>query len=340
MSVALYCVLSLCFDFNVINFFLANFSFATPSKPPASSNTQTSSFASASTPAPAFRNPSFTTPRRAFDSELFSETSGAESSPADNADAEDTPENQRTRTAMTTFSSNNHEKKPIFGKFGLDYKGSSPGRGELRRPKYSDAIVHKVRKRKRLDREYALQFGRRGSSGSDSESGERHNGRTERSSSRNNPPKQESVWSSFFSFIESKPALPYILSYYAQLLLNWFLVLAVIYIAWIFFTTIRADVDKASEAAAASVLAEMAQCSRDYLDNKCARNQRAPALESVCQGWEACMNQDPSQVGRARVSAHTFAEIFNSFVEPISWKAMVRPTRAPFPCMSSLANLY
>jgi hypothetical protein len=125
------------------------------------------------------------------------------------------------------------------------------------------------------------------------------------------------------SGIESRPSLPYILSYYAQLLLNYFLVFFVIYLVWNFFLTIRADVDKASEAAAASVLAEMAQCAQQYAENRCAKDMRVPAMETICQSWETCMNRDPSQVGRARVSAHTFAEIFNSFVEPISWKAMV-----------------
>jgi hypothetical protein len=40
------------------------------------------------------------------------------------------------------------------------------------------------------------------------------------------------------------------------------------------------------------------------------------------------MNRDPTVVGRARVSAETFAEIINSFIEPISYKTMVCITRA------------
>lgn len=35
------------------------------------------------------------------------------------------------------------------------------------------------------------------------------------------------------------------------------------------------------------------------------------------------MNRDPAVVGRAKVSAETFAEIINSFVEPISYKTMI-----------------
>lgn len=81
--------------------------------------------------------------------------------------------------------------------------------------------------------------------------------------------------------------------------------------------------DKASEAAAGAVLAEMAECAAQYAQNRCSKDQRVPAMQAVCENWEKCMNRDPSHVGRARVSAHTFAEIFNSLVEPISWKAMV-----------------
>jgi hypothetical protein len=46
-------------------------------------------------------------------------------------------------------------------------------------------------------------------------------------------------------------------------------------------------------------------------------------MEKACLAWEKCMNRDPTVVGRARVSAETFAEIINSFIEPISYKTMV-----------------
>jgi hypothetical protein len=67
----------------------------------------------------------------------------------------------------------------------------------------------------------------------------------------------------------------------------------------------------------------MAVCSKEYLENRCAPNTRVPAMEKACLAWEKCMNRDPTVVGRARVSAETFAEIINSFIEPISYKTMV-----------------
>jgi hypothetical protein len=35
------------------------------------------------------------------------------------------------------------------------------------------------------------------------------------------------------------------------------------------------------------------------------------------------MNRDPTSVGRARIGAEMVAEVFNGFVEPISWKTLV-----------------
>jgi hypothetical protein len=171
-----------------------------------------------------------------------------------------------------------------------------------------------------MEMEYAVAHGRRGSSDVESDTADRRShGRREHSTS----PAAQSWLASVLSFIESKPTLPYILSYYVQLALNYFLVGLLMYIIWCFVSTIRADVDKESEAQIEVIRGQMAQCAAKYVENRCAKSTRLPALESICSEWDACMNQDPTRVGRARVSAHTFAEIFNSFVEPISWKAMV-----------------
>lgn len=43
-----------------------------------------------------------------------------------------------------------------------------------------------------------------------------------------------------------------------------------------------------------------------------------------CGVWETCMNRDPTKVGRAKVGAELIAEVVNGFVEPISWKTLVR----------------
>lgn len=180
--------------------------------------------------------------------------------------------------------------------------------------------MKKIRKRQRVSRSRAALRGHRGGSDDESVDGD------SRPNSRSNsaPENIRQGWlSALLSGIESRPNLPGVLSYYAQLILNFFLVFLTIYGILMFWLTIRADVDKASEEAAAAVLAEMALCAKEYVENKCAPETRVRAMESVCNNWEQCMNRDPNSVGRARISARTFAEIFNSFIEPISMKAMV-----------------
>lgn len=127
----------------------------------------------------------------------------------------------------------------------------------------------------------------------------------------------------FCQFLVNHPTLPHILTFYAQLLFNLFCIGCVMYIVYSFWATIRSDVDKKAAEASYELLAEMADCASRYTENRCAPDTRVPAMETICANWEKCMGQNPDNVGRARVSAHTFAEIFNGFIEPISYKAMV-----------------
>ncbi|KAI9760140.1 MAG: serine/threonine protein kinase, CMGC group [Chaenotheca gracillima] len=281
-------------------------------------------------PMPSFRDASFTTPRK-FDLDMCS--SGAENpSSPENADAEDTPD-APSRT-MTKFSANdnsnkNDKKGSIFGRFG------SPGRGELRRGVFSDNITHRVRKRRRreADRENR-QLARRGSQDDDSSYDDQDSQRPKDRKDHNIVPPSIGTIPALFGWLESHPHLPHILSYYAQLLLNVFAVLFIIYLVYVVVSTIRSDVDMASDEAMADILAEMAACAQQFVENKCDRSNRVPALEKVCTNWEKCMNRDPASVGRARVSAHTFAEILNSFIEPISYKALVFILTIIFGCVA------
>lgn len=276
--------------------------------------------------APPFRNPSFTTPRK-FDAEMFSSGPENPSSP-DNADGKDTPDQPsrsaaaRPSTAIAQFKGDatNEKTQPFFGRFG----GGSPGRGKVPRGKFSDAIVKKVQKRRRKEAEKDGRLAtRRSSEDSDSENSGQGptSGKQKVNSSEN-----LSWFASFFAFIETHPALPHVLSFYAQLLLNIFLVSCFIYIVYSFWITIRGDVDKKSQEVVLEAMLEISACAKSYVENKCDHGTRVPAMETVCNNWKSCMDRDPNAVGRARVSAHTFAEIFNSFIEPISYKAMVTLT--------------
>ena len=71
------------------------------------------------------------------------------------------------------------------------------------------------------------------------------------------------------------------------------------------------------------IVQEIAICALQYKTNLCASNP-IPAMIQQCGNWETCMNRDPAIVGRAKVGAELIAEVVNGFIEPISWKALVK----------------
>lgn len=242
---------------------------------------------------------------------------------------DDNDDDSPTKPASSRDGDGRSEKKAHL--FDIPGKVNTPGRGEVRRGfhKMSDALTRRIKKKRRnadVDRETRHHHHHHRYETEDSDNNG-YSGDIKRGGHSKFQQQQSSSSSSFipslFTYLESHPNLPHVLSYYAQFLLNVFLVFFFIYIIYSFWSTIRSDVDKKSEVVAAETLAEMAACAHQFVENRCDRATRVPAMESVCDSWERCMNKDPSSVGRARVSAHTFAEIFNSFVEPISYKAMV-----------------
>jgi len=141
--------------------------------------------------------------------------------------------------------------------------------------------------------------------------------------------------SNLFSFIAAHPTVPQILSFYAQLAFNFFILVFIAFILWSIYSAFRADVDEMAHNAAGDIYAAIAECSKKYDDNRCALvDARPPALHGQCEEWARCMSRDPMKVGRARLSARTFAEIFNNFVEPISYKAMAFSAILIFGCFA------
>lgn len=300
--------------------------FAKSSLPPVPGSSSTRPPSTQSTKMPSqFRNPSFTTPQKSLDLD-FSSGPENQSSPA-NGDTEDTPEHKnrgalaKNNGTMVQFKA--EKKQPALGIFG--HYGMS-GRGEIQRRAPNDLMARRIHKRKRRDAERDVRITRRRPA-EDSESDDDDH---ERPSSSEGGKRDTSkihnigMIPAFFSYLETHPNLPHVLSYYAQFLLNLFLVSIVIYMIYAFWSTIRSDVNEKSKEAASEILVEMAMCARDFRDNKCDKPEsRVPAMESICNSWEKCMQRDPTMVGRAKVSAHTFAEIINNFFQPISAKAMI-----------------
>lgn len=255
----------------------------------------------------------FTTPRKV---ELDFSSGPENPSSPENADNDETPDSHAQRRG-SLFS--------FYGRFGR-----SPGRGEIPRSnKLSNVLIHRVKKRRRRDRELGRHIRRASEDTEYSDDQNRDSGRSSQSQPTGSqqappPPHEIPFLSRLFTFLESHPHIPRILSYYAQFAFNLTLAFLALYVILAFLLAIRSDVIKASEDVSADILAEMAVCARNYVENRCTGDKRLPALEVVCDNWERCMNRDPAKVGKAKVSAQTLAEIVNGFIEPISFKAMVR----------------
>lgn len=204
----------------------------------------------------------------------------------------------------------------MYGRFA-----PSSGRGEIR-PK-NDALERKIHKRRRRGEKFdrRLIVGRRGSS----EETDDEPSPTEPTAFQQPPPPQEVGYlTSLFTFIERHPNAPVVLIKYLQLAFNAAVLFGVLYMILSFWLTIQSDVNKAADQAASLQIAEIRACSNDFVRNGCNSETRPPAMASMCDNWEMCMHRDANAVRRAALSAHTFATILNSFVEPISVKTLVR----------------
>ncbi|KAI1929107.1 hypothetical protein LOZ65_001861 [Ophidiomyces ophidiicola] len=253
-------------------------------------------------------DPAFATPRKLD----FDFSSGVENSPDANADSEDTPDKQSNNTGRRNSLFN------FYGRFA-----PSPGRGEIPRSnKLSNVVINRVHKQRKKERDMRRHFHKTSDLRSASQEGY-----AKSESIPNVPQKSQDIpfFSRFFTFLEAHPHIPRILSYYAQFTFNLILAFLTLYVIITFLLAIQHDVTRASEEVSADILAEMATCAKNYVENRCSGTdgKRLPALETVCDNWERCMNRDPAKVGRAKVSAQTLAEIFNGFIEPISFKTMI-----------------
>lgn len=265
-------------------------------------------------PASPYREPSFTTPRKAYDLDF---SSGPESSPMAPTEDEDTPNAKPLPPIPTELKKS--KRNSLFNFYGKWAPKS--GKGEI--SKTSDAVTKRVHKRRRQAQSFEKQLARARRESEDSCDDDEPQS-TNKKQKKTRQPVQEVGWiTGLFTFIHTYPDAPSIIAKYLQVFFNAMILFGCLYVFYSFWATIRSDVDKASEDAMQEVLAEMTACSKNYIDNRCNAPNRLPALEQVCANWELCMNRDPNAIKRASLSAHTFAEIFNSFVEPISLKTMV-----------------
>lgn len=101
------------------------------------------------------------------------------------------------------------------------------------------------------------------------------------------------------------------------------LAILVLSVSALFLYTLYADIQARLAALTVELRAEILQCAKAYVDNRCEPATRIPAMEKRCSGWEECMGREVIVVGKTRVVAETLAEVVNGFVDVISFKTMV-----------------
>ncbi|KAF2445104.1 hypothetical protein P171DRAFT_431857 [Karstenula rhodostoma CBS 690.94] len=124
------------------------------------------------------------------------------------------------------------------------------------------------------------------------------------------------------AWVEAHPNLPNVLSYYMQFLVNAALGFFFLWIVYVVYSAVMADIDNEANNKVREIMHEIAVCASEYQRNGC-DPKPVPAIESMCQNWKRCKERDAYQVARASVGARTFAMIFNSFVEEFSYKSML-----------------
>lgn len=102
------------------------------------------------------------------------------------------------------------------------------------------------------------------------------------------------------------------------------LAILVLFISLLFLYTLYTDIQARLQSLTFELRAEILQCAKAYVDNRCEPKTRLPAMERRCSEWEECMGREVVVAGRTRVVAETLAEIVNGFVDVISLKTMVR----------------
>jgi hypothetical protein len=254
--------------------------------------------------APPFRTPSFTTPRYDFDTP--SKDSDAFSTPGDTQETDSeapTPEAQLIQILRSGKKSNVKSLTVTPSRVS--------GRGELRR---GHAVTKPARWRRPIVK---VEIGR----GYGSDDSEEEPDSTPAPKTSRNARKQKGAAE---DWIKTHSHLPLIMMQYVLLFFWMSFVFSAVWIMYNCYQTVTQDVEFKVQESSSKVSDQMTECSKQYLQNRCAPDIRVPAIEHQCQEWERCMNQDPKKIGRARVSAVTFAEIINSFVNGLGFKTLVR----------------
>ncbi|KAK6357872.1 hypothetical protein TWF730_007229 [Orbilia blumenaviensis] len=215
--------------------------------------------------------------------------------------------------------------KGLFGSFGFLPQKKS-GKGETKAHKFSDKAAKKVEKKRRQQQKQGSngnnnnnnnQTGFWVNSGDSYDDDDSDSPFAPINKRRHQKVLPDRTWA------ETHRDIPQVLSQYLQLTVNILIAALGCYLVYLIVITIQRDVDRKIQDYTAIAQLEVTACNAKLLENRCQPGLMVPGMADQCMKWRACAEKDPYNTGKSQVSAETFAEIINGFVEPISYKSMV-----------------
>ena len=200
---------------------------------------------------------------------------------------------------------------------------------ELSRKHYDKSLENRVVKRRRSTRERSDKGKKKRATvhdDDDDDESENEAAQTQKGASTVPVQVRQTYGASiagFFHWIEAHPRLPTVLAYYLQFVVNAFFLLLFMWVVYIMLNAVFADINIESDKHHSEIMVEIAQCAKNYRENRCEPDTRVPAMVMACGNWETCMSRDPQKLARASVTVRACARIINSFFEEFSYKSMV-----------------
>ncbi|KAL1641976.1 hypothetical protein SLS61_009903 [Didymella pomorum] len=197
---------------------------------------------------------------------------------------------------------------------------------ELSRKHYDKSLENRVVKRRRSTRERLDKGKKKRATVHDEDESDNEMAQTQKSA-QGEPAKVQQTYGAsiagFFHWIEAHPRLPTVLAYYLQFAVNAFFLVLFMWVVYIMLNAVFADINIESDKHHSEIMVEIAQCAKNYRENRCEPDTRVPAMEMACGNWETCMSRDPQKLARASVTVRACARIINSFFEEFSYKSMI-----------------
>ena len=96
----------------------------------------------------------------------------------------------------------------------------------------------------------------------------------------------------------------------------------ILYFMWLIVSSVKHDMDLATERARLERVGNITQCEKEYMANEC-HKRRLPRLAEDCNAWDICRNQDPNDIQTIHVGVRQFAELLNQLVSALHYKTLV-----------------